>query len=61
VLSSCYQAAAQGLGLLGERAGQPTLRLVSLPNERTTPRSAGLVAEVRGVNSRLSKHQPGML
>jgi hypothetical protein len=50
VLSSCYQAAAQGKELLGERAGQPTLRLVSPPPERTTARSTGLVAEVRGVN-----------
>lgn len=50
VLSSCYQAAAQGCELLGERAGQPTLRLVGLPVKGKTPRSVGLVAEVRGVS-----------
>ena len=32
-LASCYGASVQGLDLLGRRAGQPTLRLVSEPRD----------------------------
>ena len=52
-LAACYAAAAQGVSVAGDRAGQPTLRLmVSCDPPQQTP--AGLpdepVAEVGGVN-----------
>jgi hypothetical protein len=50
LLSSCYQAAAAGLELMGERAGQPTLRLVGEPTANAATSSAALCAQVRGVN-----------
>jgi hypothetical protein len=45
-LAACYGAAAQGVGLFGERAGQPTLRLVRPEIER----DGEPVAEVFGFN-----------
>lgn len=45
-LAACYGAAAQGVGLFGERAGEPTLRLV----EPTSSRAAEPVAVVSGFN-----------
>ncbi len=45
-LSACYGAAASGLGLDGERAGQPLLRIVD-PNRA---RDAEPVADVMGFN-----------
>lgn len=45
-LGSCYAAAAQGLSLFGDRAGQPPLRLVD--PDRT--RDGEPVAEVKGFN-----------
>ena len=45
-LASCYGAAAKGLGLLGPRAGQPTLRLV----QPDLGRQSEPVAEVMGFN-----------
>jgi hypothetical protein len=50
VLGSCYQAAAAGLELMGQRAGQPRLRLVGEPAANAATSSAALCAEVRGVN-----------
>jgi hypothetical protein len=50
VLASCYQAASAGLELMGERAGQPSLRLMHPGAARVTARSPALCAEVRGVN-----------
>jgi hypothetical protein len=50
-LGACYRAAAQGVGLDGDRAGRPTLRLLISPD--TTARATdddAPVAEVRGVN-----------
>jgi hypothetical protein len=51
-LAACYDAAARGISVSGERAGQPTLRLIvdhdpppAKPAELDQP-----VAEVRGVN-----------
>ncbi len=46
-LAACYGAAAQGVGLFGERAGQPTLRLVRPELER----DGEPVAEVLGSTS----------
>lgn len=45
-LASCYGAAARGTALFGERAGQPTLRLVQ-PSEA---RATGPVAAIMGFN-----------
>jgi hypothetical protein len=50
VLGSCYQAAAAGLSLIGERAGQPTLRLMHPPAVRGPSSAAPLCAEARGVH-----------
>jgi len=53
-LAACYTAAARGVGITGDRAGQPTLRLI-FPDD-APDRIAGPpefdepVAEVRGVN-----------
>ena len=50
-LAACYGAAAQGVGLVGDRAGRPTLRL--LVNHEPRPRAVdedAPAAEVRGVN-----------
>ena len=53
-LAACYAAAARGVGLTGDRAGQPTLRLI-FPDD-APDRIAGPpeldepLAEVRGVN-----------
>jgi hypothetical protein len=52
-LASCYAAAAQGLSVSGQRAGQPTLRLIvprNPPPGKQTPDADQPVAEVRGVN-----------
>jgi hypothetical protein len=51
-LAACYDAAAQGISVSGERAGQPTLRLV-VPHDAPAPKPQEQdqpVAEVRGVN-----------
>lgn len=45
-LAACYGAAAQGVGLFGERAGEPTLRLV----RPELGRDGEPVAEVMGFN-----------
>ena len=49
-LAACYGAAAQGVGLDGDRAGRPTLRLLISPDTtaRVTDDDAP-VAEVRDV------------
>ena len=50
-LAACYGAAAQGVGLVGDCAGRPTLRL--LVNHEPRPRAVeedAPAAEVRGVN-----------
>jgi hypothetical protein len=52
-LAACYAAAAQGLGVSGERAGQPALRLVfgePAPTPQGEPGASEPVAEHRGVN-----------
>ncbi|MDD9935319.1 MAG: transposase [Myxococcales bacterium] len=49
-LASCYRAATAGQLLLGNRPGQPALRLVGQAPGRKTRGKATLVAEVRGVN-----------
>jgi hypothetical protein len=49
-LASCYRAATAGQQLLGDRPGQPALRLVGQPTQRTARAKATLVAEVCGVN-----------
>jgi hypothetical protein len=52
-LASCYAAAAQGIGVVGERAGQPALRLIcgnQRPPESAEPGADTPVAEHRGVN-----------
>ncbi|MDX2051820.1 MAG: transposase [Polyangiaceae bacterium] len=54
-LSACYAAAAQGVAVSGERAGQPSLRLVaaqSLPPQATStaPPPDEPVAEVGGIS-----------
>jgi hypothetical protein len=50
-LAACYGAAAQGVGLDGDRTGQPTLRLLVSPETtaRVTDEDAP-AAEVRGIN-----------
>jgi hypothetical protein len=50
VLGSCYQAASAGLALMGERAGQPSLRWMHPGAARAAARSPALCAEVRGAN-----------
>jgi hypothetical protein len=47
-LSACYGAAAQGLDLLGQRAGKPSLRLV----DPTKARPDEPAAVVQGINVR---------
>lgn len=53
-LAACYAAAAQGIALTGERAGQSTLRLVVSQDPRAEAPAARdnnePVAEVRGIN-----------
>ena len=52
-LAACYAAAAQGVGVSGERAGLPQLRVVFGTQpvaERAEPGSGEPVAEHRGVN-----------
>src|SRR5690606_28914011 len=54
-LAACYAAAARGIGVSGERAGQPALRLVfgepaSDRAARSEPANDEPVAEHRGVN-----------
>jgi hypothetical protein len=53
-LAACYSAAARGVGINGERAGQPTLRLIFPDHAPKGPLLApggdAPVAEVRGVN-----------
>jgi hypothetical protein len=52
-LASCYAAAAQGLGVSGERAGKHALRLVlgdQRPPDSAEPGADAPVAEHRGVN-----------
>jgi hypothetical protein len=52
-LASCYQVAAQGISVSGERAGLPLLRLVlgTQPStQRAEPRSDEPVAEHLGIN-----------
>jgi hypothetical protein len=52
-LAACYAAAAQGLSLAGDRAGQPTLRLMMSchpPEQTQRDLPDEPVAEVSGVN-----------
>ena len=53
-LAACYAAAAQGIALTGERAGQPTLRVIVSQNPRANAPAARNdgepVAEVCGIN-----------
>jgi hypothetical protein len=35
VLSACYQGCAQGIDVLSARAGRPTLRLMTTPDDGT--------------------------
>lgn len=55
-LAACYAAAAQGIGVSGERAGLPQLRLVfgervpRMPADAAGPSAGEPVAEHRGVN-----------
>ena len=54
-LAACYAAAAQGISVIGDRAGLPTLRLVFPPESPprgadTGPLADEPVAEVRGIN-----------
>jgi hypothetical protein len=52
-LAACYAAAARGVGITGDRAGQPTLRLIfpeDAPRRTSTADADSPVAEVRGVN-----------
>jgi len=49
-LSACYQASAQGVDVLGSRAGRPTLRLVTTAPALNTSAEPGAVAVVRGFN-----------
>ena len=51
-LAACYAAAARGVSVSGEHAGQPQLRLVVSPYATAAARTddADPVAEVRGVN-----------
>ncbi|MEZ4225961.1 MAG: transposase [Polyangiaceae bacterium] len=51
-LAACYAAAAQGIGLSGDRAGLPPLRLITAPPDRPHARDVtdAPIAEVRGIN-----------
>ncbi|MBK7583385.1 MAG: transposase [Myxococcales bacterium] len=53
-LAACYAAAAQGIGVSGDRAGKPLLRLVvpaELPERsRAADATDAPIAEVRGIN-----------
>ncbi|MBE7481597.1 MAG: transposase [Polyangiaceae bacterium] len=53
-LAACYAAAAQGLSVSGDRAGQPPLRLIASPDPPARPRAVDAtdqpIAEVRGIN-----------
>jgi hypothetical protein len=51
-LFACYGAAAQGVALAGDRAGQPTLRLLVSrdASDKSEADTVEPVAEVRGVN-----------
>ena len=53
-LAACYAAAARGVGITGDRAGQPTLRLIfpqDAPDRVLPPGQLDEpVAEIRGVN-----------
>jgi hypothetical protein len=49
-LCACYQASAQGVDVLGQRAGRPTLRLVTTAPALNTSAEPGAVAVVRGFN-----------
>src|SRR5690606_8287683 len=52
-LAACYRAAALGLGVAGERAGKPTLRLILSPEQLASAEHDAVdepVAEVRGIN-----------
>jgi len=51
-LGACYGAAAQGIGLSGDRAGLPPLRLITAPPDRPHARDVtdAPIAEVRGIN-----------
>jgi hypothetical protein len=54
-LFACYQAAALGVGVSGERAGQPTLLLLAGEGQPTAGTAAKVrdepVAEALGVNA----------
>jgi hypothetical protein len=50
VLSACYQGCARGIDVLSERAGRPTLRLMTTPPVLSTNTEPGPVAVVRGFN-----------
>ena len=56
--AACYGAAARGVALTGDRAEQPTLRLLfpdDAPNRvASAPAADQPVAEVRGVNVHVS-------
>ncbi len=53
-LAACYAAAAQGLSVSGDRAGQSPLRLIASPDPPARPRAADAtdqpIAEVCGIN-----------
>jgi hypothetical protein len=51
-LAALYAAAAQGVGVSGDRAGLPPLRLVTAPPDRPRARAVtdAPIAEVRGIN-----------
>jgi len=51
-LAACYEKAALGVAISGERAGQPPLRLVSGPVQQPAerPEDDGPIAEARGIN-----------
>ncbi|MCC7171927.1 MAG: transposase [Planctomycetes bacterium] len=53
-LAACYAAAAQGVGVSGDRAGKPPLRLLLSPEPPARPRAADAteepIAEVCGIN-----------
>ncbi len=61
-LAACYAAAARGISVSGDRAGQPPLRLIASPEPPARPRAVDAtdqpivdatdqpIAEVRGIN-----------
>lgn len=51
-LAALYAAAAQGIGVSGDRAGLPPLRLITAPPDRPRARDVtdAPIAEVRGIN-----------